>query len=125
MGFRGGGGIDPNTTTVTGGGTNVDVRRRIIAPDVIGPTGPSGGPGKPILSPEAGLFGGSLPPSRAGTEKRAKMEGDAARFESYHPPRRTPGPLLLGEQGTGATPVHPLPAHAAAVFAAMSARGAR
>ncbi len=75
--------------------------------------------GRPTLGPEAGLFGGTLPPSRTGTEKRAQTEGDARRFESFHPNERQPGPFVLGEQGTGAMPIHPLPRFAAEIFAKM------
>jgi hypothetical protein len=73
-----------------------------------------------VLGPEAGLFGGTLPPSRAGSEARAKRLGDKQRFETFHPVSRQRGPFVLAEQGVGARPIHRLPAHAAAVFAELS-----
>jgi hypothetical protein len=122
MAFRPGPGIDPNGTSVPVPPGTVD-RRGILSPAVpkqgSGTTTPAG-PLKPVLGPEAGLFGGTLPPSRTGTEKRAQRLGDKQRFETFHPREVTRGPFVLAEQGVGATPIRILPPHAAAVFADMA-----
>jgi hypothetical protein len=119
MAFKGGG-LNPNTTSVTApqgtGRPRTPGLTSTAVPTTIGPDTPKS---KPVLSPEGGLFGGSLPPSRKGTEKRAELQGDARRFESFHPNSRQPGPFVLGEQGTGAIPIHPLPRFAAEIFAEM------
>lgn len=79
----------------------------------------SGTPFKPVLGPEAGLFGGRLPPSREGVEKQALLQGNARRFEAFHPTVKQRGPFVMAEQGTGSTSIRPLPAHAATVFSDM------
>jgi hypothetical protein len=112
-----------------GNGTIVDragLTSPAVPPSDTSPTGTgTDTTSKPTLSPEAGLFGGRLPPSRTGTTAQEHLEGERRRFESFHQPQRIAGPLVLGEQGTGSVPIHPLPAHAAEAFAFMARGGQR
>ena len=81
---------------------------------------PASGSESVVPHVEAGLFGGSLPPSREGAHERFKRTRDAERFLSEHPNTRTAGPFVLGEQGAGAIPVYPFPKRAAEAFALMA-----
>lgn len=100
-----------------------------VAP-AVDSTNPNAGPGAssstPPPAPESAFFGGYLPKSAKGAEKKEQLEGDARRFESFHQPFMVDGPLVMAAYATsGVSPIAAIPGKAQAAFSLISRAGAQ